>query len=397
MISRYGSHALAAGACPGGGHDVAEAVDSVDTTSLLAGFDGPESVDTPSAVAGFDGGPTCRGARMAIEAARKYALAVSRRMPFAASIFLSDQPSRPSASTCCFFSSLKTLAIPARELAPIAFVNVPAPYISWPVLRCPSLAGFGCPPRIGRPPLDAQIVALIERMSSENPLWSRRRIASELSKLGHSVDKDTVAKYMPKPARRPRRPPSTTWRAFIRAHLAGTIAIDFLTVPTATFNVLYVFFVLSLDRRRLLHLNVTSHPHAAWTAQQIVEAIACSTGLVRLIRDRDRVYGSVFSARVDHLGIRQLETTPRSPWQNGYAERFVGTLRREVLDHVIVLGERHLLRLVQSHAADYNEDRPHMALDCDAPVPRAVEPASAGRIVALPRVAGLHHRYARAA
>jgi transposase InsO family protein len=250
---------------------------------------------------------------------------------------------------------------------------------------------------IGRLPLDAEIVALIERMAGENPLWSRRRIASELTKLGHNVDKDTVAKYMPKPARRPRQPPSTTWRAFVRAHLAGTIAIDFLTVPTVTFNILYVFFVLALDRRRLLHVNVTSHPHAAWTAQQVVEAVGCDTGVVRLIRDRDRIYGSVFNARVCHLGIRQLKTAPRSPWQNGYAERFVGTLRRELLDHVIVFGERHLLRLVQSHAAYYNEDRPHMALDRDAPIPRALEPSSAGRIVALPRVAGLHHRYARAA
>jgi len=250
---------------------------------------------------------------------------------------------------------------------------------------------------LGRPPLDAEIVALIERMASENPLWSRRRIAGELAKLGQNVDKDTVAKYMPKPARRPRRPPSTTWRAFVRAHLAGTIAIDILTVPTVTFNVLYVFFVLSLDWRRLLHVNVTSHPHAAWTAQQIVEAIGFDTGLVRLIRDRDRVYGSVFNARVNNLGMRQLKTAPRSPWQNGYAERFVGTLRRESLDHVIVLGEGHLLNLVRLHAAYYNEDRPHMALGRDAPVPRAVEPPSSGRIVAPPRVDGLHDRFARAA
>ena len=249
---------------------------------------------------------------------------------------------------------------------------------------------------IGRPPLSAEIVALIERMAIDNPLWSRRRIAGELAKLGHNVDKDTVAKYMPKPARRPRKPPSTTWRAFVRAHLAGTIAIDFLTVPTVTFNILYVFLVLALDRRRLLHVNVTSHPHAAWAAQQIVEAVACETGVVRLIRDRDRIYGSAFNARVDHLGIQQLRIAPQSPWQNGYAERFVGTLRREVLDHVIVLGERHLLRLVRSHAAYYNEDRPHMALDRDAPIPRTVEPSSSGRILALPRVAGLHHCYARA-
>src|SRR4051812_10695314 len=156
MISRYGSHALAAGARPGGGHDVAAAPESVDTPSLLAGLGDSESVDTPPAVAGFDGGPICRGALIAIEAARRYALAVSRRMPVAPSIFLSDQPSRPSASTCCFFSSLKTLAIPARELPPVAFVNVPAPYISWPVLRCPSLAGFGCPPRRPRREFDSR-------------------------------------------------------------------------------------------------------------------------------------------------------------------------------------------------------------------------------------------------
>jgi len=251
--------------------------------------------------------------------------------------------------------------------------------------------------RRGRPPLDATIVALVERMAGENPLWSRRRIASELAKLGHNVDKDTVAKYMPKPGRRPRQPPSTTWRTFVRAHLAGTIAIDFLVVPTVTFNVLYVFFVLALDRRHLLHVNVTSHPHAAWTAQQVVEAIGFDTGFLRLIRDRDRIYGSLFNARVNNLGIRQLKTAPRSPWQNGYAERFAGTLRREILDHVIVLGERHLLRLVRLHAAYYNEDRPHMALGRDAPVPRGVEPPSSGCIVSLPRVAGLHHRYARAA
>ena len=251
--------------------------------------------------------------------------------------------------------------------------------------------------RVGRPPLDAAIVALIERMSAENPLWSRRRIASELAKLGHNVDKDTVAKYMPKPSRSPRQPPSPTWRAFVRAHLRGTIAIDFLVLPTVRFHLLYVLFVLSLERRRLLHVNVTYHPHQAWTAQQIVEAVGFDHGIVRLIRDRDQIYGGAFDSRVSHLGIDQTKIAPRSPWQNGYAERFVATLRREVLDHVIVLGERHLLRLVRSHAAYYNEDRPHMALGRDAPVPRAVEAPRSGHVVALPRVAGLHHRYARAA
>jgi hypothetical protein len=187
------------------------------------------------------------------------------------------------------------------------------------------------------------------------------------------------------------RPPSTTWRTFVRAHLAGTVAIDFLTVPTVTFSVPYVFFVLSLGRRKLPHSNVTDHPHQTWTAQQVVEAVGFDTEIARLIRDRDRTYGTTFDSRVNHLSVRQLKIAPKSPWQNGYAERFVGTLRREVLDYVIVLGERHLLRLVRSHAAYYNEDRPHMSLDRDAPVSRTVEPPSAGRVVAFPRVAGLHH------
>ena len=160
---------------------------------------------------------------------------------------------------------------------------------------------------------------------------------------------------------------------------------------------LYVFFVLSLERRGLLHLNVTGHPSQTWTGQQVVEAVGFDTSFTRLIRDRDQIYGTAFDSRVNHLGIRQSKIAPRSPWQNGYAERFVGTLRREVLDHVIVLGERHLLRLVRSHAAYYNEDRPHMALGRDAPVPRAVESPNSGHVVALPHVAGLHHRYATAA
>jgi transposase InsO family protein len=165
-------------------------------------------------------------------------------------------------------------------------------------------------------------------------------------------------------------------------------------IPTVSFNVLYVFFVLSLERRRILHVNVTAHPHAAWAAQQMVEAVGVDATLSRVIRDRDGIYGKVFDAWVQHMGIEQFRIAPRSPWQNGYAERFVGTLRRELLDHVIVLGERHLLRLVRQHASYYNEDRPHMSLDRDAPVTRPVEPQSAGRVVALPRGAGLHHRYA---
>jgi putative transposase len=234
-------------------------------------------------------------------------------------------------------------------------------------------------------------------MTHDNPTWSRRRIAAELAKLGHDVSKDAVAKYMPRRLGPPGRPPSTTWGTFLRTHLAGTIAIDILTVPTVTFQVLYVFVVLSLERRRILHVNVTAHPYAAWAAQQIVEAVGPDPDVVRLIRDRDGIYRAVFDTRVRNLGIEQLRTAPRSPWQNGYAERLVGTLRREVLDHVVVLSERHLLRLVRQHAAYYNDDRPHMSLDGDAPVTRAVEPRELGNVVALPRVGGLHHRYVRRA
>jgi putative transposase len=250
---------------------------------------------------------------------------------------------------------------------------------------------------VGRPPLTPDVVELIERMARDNPLWSRRRIASELAKLGHDVSKDSVAKYMPKPAGRPRRPPSQTWKTFMRNHLPGTIAIDFLTVPTVTFGIVYVFFVLSLARRRILHVNVTAHPRATWTAQQIVEASGTAPAPSRLIRDRDGIYGAEFDARVVRLGIEQLRIAPRSPWQNGFAERWVGTLRRELLDHVIVLGERHLLRLVRQHVAYYNSDRPHMSLGGDSPVTRDVERPAAGKVVAFPRVGGLHHRYSRAA
>jgi putative transposase len=251
--------------------------------------------------------------------------------------------------------------------------------------------------RRGRPPVAPEVIELIVRMARENPTWSRRRIVAELAKLGHDISKDSAAKYMPGPAKRPSRPPSTTWGTFVRLHLAGAIAVDFLTVPLATCRTLYVFVVLSLERRLLLHVNVTAHPYAAWAAQQMVEAMGPEVQAVRLIRDRDGIYGRTFDERVGRLGLETVRIAPRSPWQNGFAERLVGTLRRELLDHVIVLGERHLLRLVREHARYYNEDRPHMSLAGDAPVRRPVQPPALGRVVALPRVGGLHHRYARAA
>jgi putative transposase len=196
----------------------------------------------------------------------------------------------------------------------------PATVITWHRRGVARFWAYKSRPR-GRPPLSAEVIELIERMTQENLTWSRRRIAAELAKLGHDVTKDTVAKYLPRRPGAPRRPPSTTWGTFLRTHLAGTLAIDFLTVPTVTFNVLYVFFVLSLERRRILHINVTAHPYAAWAAQQIVEAVGPDANVVRLIRDRDGIYGSAFDARVRNLGIEQLRTSPRCPWQNGYAEQ----------------------------------------------------------------------------
>jgi transposase InsO family protein len=179
--------------------------------------------------------------------------------------------------------------------------------------------------------------------------------------------------------------------------LAGTIAVDFLTVPTATFRTLYVFVVLSLERRLLLHVNVTAHPYAAWAAQQMVEAMGPQVHARRLVRDRDGIYGRIFDDRVGRLGLETVRIAPRSPWQNGSAERFIGTLRRELLDHVIVLGERHLLRMLREHARCYNLDRPHMSLSGDAPAQRAVEGPEKGKVIALPRIGGLHHRYTRQA
>jgi transposase InsO family protein len=166
--------------------------------------------------------------------------------------------------------------------------------------------------------------------------------------------------------------PSQTWRTFLDNHVGSLASIDFFTVPTATFRVLYVFFVLAHDRRRVLHFNVTEHPSATWTAQQILEAFPADTAPRFMIRDRDCIFGDQFRRRVQGLGINEVLTAPRSPWQNPYAERLVGSVRRECLDHVIVLGERHLHRIVKSYFAYYHRSRTHLSLSKDAPVPRNV-------------------------
>ena len=245
----------------------------------------------------------------------------------------------------------------------------------------------------GRPPLDGALRALIQRMARENPYWGRRRIQAELALLGHAVSGLTVAKYM---GRRPRRP-SPTWRAFLAAHLSDLAAVDFFVVPTLTFRLLFAFVILRHDRRELLQVSVTDHPTAAWAAQQIEAAFSAPSAPAYLLRDRDGVYGDVFQQRLAAQGIRQRLIAPQAPWQNPFAERVIGSIRRECLDHVVVLNERHLLRRLRSYQRYYNAARPHQSLGDNSPWPRAVEPPEQGPIVAVPQVGGLHHRYRRAA
>jgi len=245
----------------------------------------------------------------------------------------------------------------------------------------------------GRPAVAREVRDLIRRMSRSNPLWGAPRIHGELQKLGIDIAQTTVSKYM----FRHRKPPSPSWRAFLNNHVSDLVSIDFFTVPTVTFKVLFVFVVLAHDRRRVVHFNVTAAPTAKWTGQQIVEAFPWDTALRYLLRDRDGIYGQQFTSRVDHMGIKEVKTAPRSPWQSPYVERLIGTLRRDCLDHVIVFNENHLRRLLRGYLVYYHSSRTHLSLDKDSPEPRAVEPPDQGKIVELPMVGGLHHRYRRLA
>jgi putative transposase len=197
--------------------------------------------------------------------------------------------------------------------------------------------------------------------------------------------------------RRASRHPSPTWRAFLAAHRHDIAAIDLFVVPTLTFRLLFGFVVLRHDRRELVHIGVTDHPTAAWAAQQIVHAFPDETGPAYLLRDRDAIYGPDFQHRVERMGIRQVVIAPRAPWQNPFAERVIGSLRRECLDLVIVLNERHLRLLLRTYLAYYNVTRPRQSLDNDSPRRRVVRSVSSGPIVTVPEVGGLHHRYQRTA
>ncbi len=248
-------------------------------------------------------------------------------------------------------------------------------------------------PKGGRPAIDPEIRELIKRMAAAN-MWGAPRIHGELLKLGIKISEATVSKYLP----RRRKPPSQTWRSFLENHFGSLVSVDFFTVPTVFFHVLFVFVVLAHDRRRILSINVTSSPSVAWTANQIVQAFPWDSARRYLLRDRDGIYGAVFRHRVQNLGIEEVIIARRSPWQSPYVERVIGTLRREFVDHVIAVNERYLRRLLRRFVDEYSHRcRTHLSLDKDAPEPRAVEPPETGDVVELPVVGGLHHRYARRA
>jgi len=245
----------------------------------------------------------------------------------------------------------------------------------------------------GRRRLPTEARDLIRTMSQDNPLWGAPRIHGELLKLGIEISQATVSKYMV----RLRKPPSQSWRTFLTNHAKDIVSVDFFTVPTARFRVLFVFLVLSNQRRRIVHFNVTDSPSALWTGQQIVEAFPWDTAPMYLLRDRDGIYGHEFVHRVESMGIKQVLISARSPWQNPYVERVIGSIRRECLDHTIVINEKHLRRVLRDYFKYYHGSRTHLGLEKDCPEPRAVEPADLGSIRSAPMVAGLHHRYFRQA
>jgi transposase InsO family protein len=233
--------------------------------------------------------------------------------------------------------------------------------------------------RGGRPPVPSEVRDLIRRMSRENPLWGAPRIHGELLKLGIKVSEATVSKYMSHPP----KPPSQTWRTFLRNHANCMASMDFFVLPTATLRLLFVFIVLHHERRRIVHFGVTAQPTAAWVAQQITEAFPWDTAPRYMIRDRDSVYGAVVLARLKVMGIEDVVTAPRSPWQNPFVERVIGSIRRECLDHVIVFNETHLRRILTSYVTCHHGSRTHLSLNKDSPVPRPVEPGGAGTVVAF--------------
>ena len=244
----------------------------------------------------------------------------------------------------------------------------------------------------GRPLLDTAVKAFVFKMADANPTWRAPKIYGELLMLGIDISERSVSGLL---SRRNPKPPSQTWKTFIKNHLTEMVAVDFLVVPTIRFRLLFVFVVLSHARRQVVHFNVTEHPAAEWTAQQIIEAFPWDTPPRFLLRDRDSIYGDWFRRRGKSMGIEEVLTAFRSPWQNAYVERLNGSIRRECTDHVIVFSENHLRRILRKYFEYYHEDRTHLGLDKETPMGRSVSnrASPSEKLVELPRVGGLHHRY----
>jgi putative transposase len=239
--------------------------------------------------------------------------------------------------------------------------------------------------------LNHKIIELIRQMRDANPLWGGARIHGELQKLGIRVHQRTVFKYL----KRPQRCPSPGWRTFLRNEMRHTAAMDMFIVVTVTFRLLYALLILGHDRRKIIHFGITEKPNQDWLADQLSEAFRLNPPPRYLVRDRDSAYGSRFSQRVREIGIQEVRTAPYSWWQNIYVERVIGTIRRECLDHVVVVNERHLKGILDSYISYYNKTRTHLSLGNDSPEPRPIEPPATGNIIAIPEVGGLHHRYTR--
>jgi transposase InsO family protein len=243
--------------------------------------------------------------------------------------------------------------------------------------------------RGGRPKVPTEIRRLIREMSLANRLWGAPRIHGELLKLGIEVAQSTVAKYMAKSG----RGGSQTWKTFLHNHSADVGAMDFLILPTVGFKLLFVVVILRHERRRLISLSVTAHPTADWIARQITDAFPWDETPDNMIRDRDASYGQAVTRRLTAIGIRDHPIAPRSPWQNGHAERLIGSIRRECLDHIVVFGEGHLRRILATYTGYYNELRTHLSLDKDSPNRRPVQ--WHGHLIAQSILGGLHHQYCR--
>ena len=248
--------------------------------------------------------------------------------------------------------------------------------------------------RVGRPNIDWELIKLIRRMQKENPIWSSQRIQGELAILGYSVCDNTVAKYMRKPKTDPGK--IQRWLTFLRNHAKYTVGIDFLVARTIFFKSIHVFVAMSHDRRKILHFAVTANPHSQWAIQQLRETFAFDETTKYVIRDNDGIYSNEFKQTIKRFGLKDTPTAPRSPWQNPFAERVIGTLRRECLDHMIILSEKHLYNILHEYIFEYyNVSRTHMSLGKDSPEHRSIQ--KDGKIVSKPILGGLHHVYSRVA